>query len=81
MLVIIIPTKASFHSDKLFKIYLQCVMLLQGGLKAVVWTDAIQSLFTLGSVIFVITLGVMNVGGFQQVFEINQKGGRIEFFK
>lgn len=52
-----------------------------GGLKAVVWTDAIQSLFTAVSILIVIILGVMQVGGIGNVIKANQEGGRIEFFK
>ncbi|CAI6360553.1 unnamed protein product [Macrosiphum euphorbiae] len=52
-----------------------------GGLKAVVWTDAIQSIFTAVSIMIVIVLGVIQVGGFGNMIRANQEGGRIEFFK
>ncbi|KAL5235937.1 hypothetical protein ACI65C_003347 [Semiaphis heraclei] len=52
-----------------------------GGLKAVVWTDAIQSIFTAGSIVFVIILGVIQVGGIENLIKSNQEGDRIEFFK
>ncbi|KAL4085013.1 hypothetical protein QTP88_027860 [Uroleucon formosanum] len=52
-----------------------------GGLKAVVWTDAIQSIFTAVSIMIVIILGVIQVGGFGNMIRANQEGGRIEFFK
>lgn len=54
---------------------------VQGGLKAVVWTDAIQSLFTTVSIIIVIILGFAQVGGFGNMVQSNLDGGRIEFFK
>lgn len=59
---------------------MRCVSI-QGGLKAVVWTDAIQSLFTTVSIIIVIILGFIQVGGFGNMIESNLDGGRIEFFK
>ncbi|KAG8325420.1 hypothetical protein J6590_067869 [Homalodisca vitripennis] len=52
-----------------------------GGLKAVVWTDAIQGVFTLGSNFFVVGLGFMYVGGIMQVLRTNEEGGRLELFK
>ncbi|XP_015365034.1 PREDICTED: sodium-coupled monocarboxylate transporter 1-like [Diuraphis noxia] len=52
-----------------------------GGLKAVVWTDAIQSIFTAVSIVIVIILGVIQAGGIGNVFRSNQEGDRIEFFK
>lgn len=53
----------------------------QGGLKAVVWTDAIQSVFTAASIIFVVIIGLIQVGGIGNMIKANQEGGRIEFFK
>lgn len=46
-----------------------------------VWTDALQSLFTFGSVVFIIVLGCISVGGIKEVFQAADEGGRIEFFK
>ncbi|KAK9502719.1 hypothetical protein O3M35_011433 [Rhynocoris fuscipes] len=51
-----------------------------GGLKAVVWSDALQSFFTLASLLAVLFLGVSNVGGFKRILEISEQGERIEFF-
>uniref|UniRef100_A0A1B6L9V3 Sodium/solute symporter n=1 Tax=Graphocephala atropunctata TaxID=36148 RepID=A0A1B6L9V3_9HEMI len=51
-----------------------------GGLKAVLWTDAIQNLFSLGAVLFVVYLGVDRLGGVRNIFAINEQGGRLEFF-
>lgn len=58
---------------------MQCCF--QGGLKAVVWTDAIQSVFTTISIIIVIILGYIQAGGINNIIEANLEGGRIEFFK
>ncbi|XP_076618369.1 sodium-coupled monocarboxylate transporter 1 [Colletes latitarsis] len=51
-----------------------------GGLKAVVWTDAIQTIVMFGGVMVVAILGTMRVGGIEQVWERNRDTGRIEFF-
>jgi len=51
-----------------------------GGLKAVVWTDALQSVFTLGSTIFVVVLGIMKIGSFSEILRINSEGHRLELF-
>nr|CAD7402666.1 unnamed protein product [Timema cristinae] len=59
---------------------LQLTSTFEGGLKAVVWTDFLQSFVTLGSCIAVIFLGVSNVGGVKKVFEISYHGGRTDMF-
>jgi len=55
--------------------------ILQGGLKAVVWTDVFQSVIMLAGLVIVAITGSMQVGGLQNVWEINQKHGRINFFE
>ncbi|VVC39885.1 Sodium/solute symporter [Cinara cedri] len=52
-----------------------------GGLKAVVWTDAIQSVITAISVVIVTVLGLIEVGGIGNTIRDNQENGRLEFFK
>ncbi|VVC39886.1 Sodium/solute symporter [Cinara cedri] len=52
-----------------------------GGLKAVVWTDAIQSVFTTVSLIFVTVLGLIEIGGIGNTIRDNRENGRLEFFK
>ncbi|KAJ9575567.1 hypothetical protein L9F63_007575, partial [Diploptera punctata] len=52
-----------------------------GGLKAVVWTDFLQGLVMVVSSVVVIILGLIYAGGFGNVWEINQQGGRIRFFE
>lgn len=59
----------------------QYLFFFQGGLKAVVWTDAIQSVFTTISVIIVIILGYIQAGGIGNIIKANQEGNRIEFFR
>lgn len=51
-----------------------------GGLKAVLWTDVFQSLLMYVTVIAIVVKGCLNVGGFQNVIDIANKGGRLEFF-
>lgn len=53
----------------------------QGGLKAVVWTDTIQTVMMFGAVIAVAILGTARVGGVAEVWRRNANTGRIEFFK
>jgi Na+/pantothenate symporter len=54
---------------------------LQGGLKAVVWTDTLQQVIMMGSSIVVMVLGIVAVGGLDVVWQRNVEGDRIEFFK
>ncbi|KAL7297899.1 hypothetical protein TKK_0008920 [Trichogramma kaykai] len=51
-----------------------------GGVKAVVWTDTIQFVFTIGGLITVLTIGVNAVGGFSEVWRINKEGKRLDIF-
>ncbi|XP_012252781.2 sodium-coupled monocarboxylate transporter 1-like [Athalia rosae] len=51
-----------------------------GGLKAVVWTDTIQTIVMFGGVIVVMVLGTLRVGGVQEVWRRSQVTDRIEFF-
>ncbi|OXU24946.1 hypothetical protein TSAR_015669 [Trichomalopsis sarcophagae] len=52
----------------------------QGGLKAVVWTDAIQTIVMFGGVIVVAVLGTARAGGWSEVWRRNLETGRVEFF-
>ncbi|XP_018331292.1 sodium-coupled monocarboxylate transporter 1-like isoform X2 [Agrilus planipennis] len=49
-----------------------------GGIKAVVWTDVIQTVLMLLAIILVIVKGSLDVGGFGVVWERNWISGRIE---
>jgi len=55
--------------------------MFQGGLKAVVWTDALQLILLCLAYIFVIILGIIRVGGIGTVWERSLAGGRINFFE
>ncbi|CAH2102774.1 unnamed protein product [Euphydryas editha] len=50
-----------------------------GGLKAVVWTDVIQTVVMFGAMIIVIIKGTIIVGGIEEVFDKNWMTNRIEF--
>jgi Na+/proline symporter len=54
---------------------------LQGGLKAVVWTDTLQQIIMMASSIVVMVLGIIAVGGLDIMWHRNVDGDRIEFFK
>lgn len=51
-----------------------------GGLKAVVWTDAIQMCIFCLSLVLIFVLGTVSVGGFGVVFTAAHQGGRLELF-
>ncbi|KAG8325428.1 hypothetical protein J6590_067879 [Homalodisca vitripennis] len=51
-----------------------------GGLKAVVWTDTLQSAFTISSTLFILVLGFLKIGSISEVFRINGEGHRLELF-
>lgn len=50
-----------------------------GGLKAVIWTDALQSILMLSGFFVVIIKGSMNLGGFSTIWQHALDGGRIDF--
>ncbi|KAB0798597.1 hypothetical protein PPYR_09590 [Photinus pyralis] len=51
-----------------------------GGLKAVVWTDTVQTVVMTAALIVVLIMGTVSVGGFAEVWNRNEQGGRLEFF-
>ncbi|XP_071451825.1 sodium-coupled monocarboxylate transporter 1-like [Hetaerina americana] len=51
-----------------------------GGVKAVVWTDALQIVLMFGSLISVVVFGTITFGGFERVWQRNAETNRIEFF-
>jgi Na+/proline symporter len=54
---------------------------LQGGIKAVVWTDFLQGVVMVVASLVVIVLGVIQVGGMGTVWERSRNGGRIRIFE
>ncbi|XP_015595246.1 sodium-coupled monocarboxylate transporter 1 [Cephus cinctus] len=51
-----------------------------GGLKAVVWTDTVQFLTTVGSLFVVLYLGINYLNGFSEIWRISAEGKRLVFF-
>lgn len=52
-----------------------------GGLRAVVWTDTLQFLVMVGSVVTICIIGIFTIGGLSEVWTIADRGGRITLFK
>ncbi|KPJ11709.1 Sodium-coupled monocarboxylate transporter 1 [Papilio machaon] len=50
-----------------------------GGLRAVVWTDVIQTIVMIGAMVLIIIKGTIIVGGFEEVMVKNWNSDRIEF--
>ncbi|XP_054261817.1 sodium-coupled monocarboxylate transporter 2-like isoform X2 [Macrosteles quadrilineatus] len=50
-----------------------------GGLKAVVWTDTLQTILMLAGVVVVLVMGTWHLGGPGVVWERNRLSGRLEF--
>ncbi|KAK8757991.1 hypothetical protein V5799_004378 [Amblyomma americanum] len=51
-----------------------------GGLKAVVWTDAVQMVLIYASYLLVIIGAALHVGGFKNMFKLAEEGGRVTIF-
>ncbi|XP_059481537.1 sodium-dependent multivitamin transporter-like [Neocloeon triangulifer] len=51
-----------------------------GGLKAVVWTDTLQSVLMMCAMITVFVIGLINIGGWSNVWRASERGHRLEFF-
>ncbi|XP_064614238.1 sodium-coupled monocarboxylate transporter 2-like [Liolophura sinensis] len=50
-----------------------------GGMKAVVWTDVFQAVVMLTGLLAVVIQGTISVGGFGEVWKLNEDWGRIKF--
>ncbi|CAL8112703.1 unnamed protein product [Orchesella dallaii] len=60
-------------------IFIVCIAYSSiGGLKAVLWSDAMQAIIMIGSVIVVIAVGANEIGGFGVVFDRAKAGGRLD---
>jgi solute carrier family 5 (sodium-coupled monocarboxylate transporter), member 8/12 len=53
--------------------------VLKGGLKGVIWVDAIQMLIILASILAIIIKGTIEIGGLDIVWRRAVEGGRIQF--
>lgn len=50
----------------------------QGGMKAVVWTDVVQTVSMMGCIVLVAVRGTYNIGGLGVVLQRGLESGRIE---
>lgn len=50
-----------------------------GGMKAVIWTDLLQSLLMFGAVFSVVVFSSVQLGGFGKIFTIAKERGRLQF--
>ena len=57
------------------------ISIVKGGLKAVVWTDVFQMTVAFIGFIAIIIKGSVDLGGFSEIWRINEQGKRIEFWK
>lgn len=51
----------------------------KGGLKAVVWTDAVQTTLMFGTYFVILIKGTIDIGGLEVVIERNRESGRLEY--
>ena len=54
---------------------------IEGGIKAVVWTDVLQSAFMFIGVLAALIKGTLDVGGFGKVLESLDENGGINMLK
>lgn len=65
--------------DNLLGGFLNCDLnVFQGGLKAVVWTDVVQTFSMFGALVLVAVKGTIDLGGMDIVFNSAWTSGRIE---
>ena len=57
------------------------ILYLQGGLKAVLWTDVFQVSIMLAGLLAVIIEGSMRLGGLREAWSIADERDRIDFWK
>lgn len=57
------------------------VFVLQGGLKAVVWTDAFQMVVMVVGFLTVLIQGAIKAGGIESVWSTAYTGGRMHIFE
>ena len=55
--------------------------LPKGGLKAVLWTDALQLCIMIAGIYVVLIYGTIEQGGFSNVWEANKLSGRLDFME
>lgn len=53
--------------------------VLQGGIKAVVWTDVLQMLLMIAGFMMVFLTGILDRGGLANIFNESKRYGLMEF--
>lgn len=56
-------------------------IFLQGGLKAVIWTDVLQMVIMLVGFVAVIARGAVLQGSLKKIWDDARQGGRLEAFE
>ena len=51
-----------------------------GGIKAVIWTDFYQTIIMISSLFIIIVKGLIDIGGFENMWQINLYSGRLQLF-
>lgn len=51
----------------------------KGGIKAVVWTDVVQGIIMILTMIVTFSIGIFEVGGINEVWNRNLEGNRLKF--
>ena len=54
---------------------------LKGGMKAVMWTDVVQTCFMFAGIVAVIIQGSVDHGGFSNIWSTMYEGDRIRFWE
>ena len=74
---------AEIHQDSaaIYKLAHCVILCLQGGMKAVMWTDTFQIVIMFGGLFAVIIKGSIDHEGFGNIWQFMEKGERINFFK
>ena len=57
------------------------LIFLQGGIKAVIWTDVFQAVVMVMGFLVVTIEGSIQLGGYAKVWEICAENGRIDFLQ
>ncbi|KAE8748832.1 hypothetical protein FOCC_FOCC004426 [Frankliniella occidentalis] len=75
-----LPFMGFFFASQLLPVFrdLAGISLYGGGIKAVVWTDAVQAVSMYVCVVMVMVVGILKVGGLGVVWERGVASGRIE---
>ncbi|XP_072044749.1 sodium-coupled monocarboxylate transporter 1-like isoform X2 [Amphiura filiformis] len=79
-LVLATVTGMAFEWSVLLIVIICTFYTCVGGLKAVVWTDVFQMTVALSGFFAIIIKGSVDFGGFSNIWDINERGQRIEFF-